>query len=551
MKFLACGRSLGLILLAVMVCASMAIGAETEWQIPEDTNTIESLTPEQARKLVATFPGVAVTDQWDGITYRHVLPLNALKKLDADLALALAGYEKGPLLLSGVTRLDTEIAAAIAGFRAKSLYLDGVSKLDIATAKAISEFKGLKLSLSGLTTLDADTARSLAQFKGKRLHLNGLTSLDAETATALAGFNGDDLHLKGLTTLDAATAKGLAGFKGTFNDELFLDGLCTLDADTAKALADFKGDGLHLKGLARLDADTAKALARFGGTTLHLMGLAALDIDTAMALAEFSGDYTFPQIIVQQFIAEHPFGKETALLHAALRRGDVACATLDGNTAKALAEFKGARLHIYGLQTIGAVAAKQLAKFKGEELVLHDLTTLDAETAKSLATYSGSLQIPDHVVGEFIWKNPLNKDTVQAYAALLRGNLRALTTLDAETAKALAEYKGDADLAISCLNTLSPAAAKALAAADAWDGDLPRLTALDSPASVEIAKALAARKGPLRLPNLKRVSPKTLTALLKKKDIELPPLDKLELIKEPDGSPTEDFVLPEGDEQQR
>ena len=73
-----------------------------------------------------------------------------------------------------------------------------------------------------------------------------------------------------------------------------------------------------------------------------------------------------------------------------------------------------------------------------------------------------------------------------------------------------------------------------------------RLTALESPDSVEIAKALASREGPLPLPNLKKISPKTLTALLHKADVEIPPLETLELIQEPDGGPTEDFVIPEG-----
>jgi hypothetical protein len=63
---------------------------------------------------------------------------------------------------------------------------------------------------------------------------------------------------------------------------------------------------------------------------------------------------------------------------------------------------------------------------------------------------------------------------------------------------------------------------------------------------VAIAKALAKRQGPLALPNLKRISPKTLTALIEKKDVEIPPIETLELIPEPDGSPTEDFVIPEG-----
>jgi hypothetical protein len=75
---------------------------------------------------------------------------------------------------------------------------------------------------------------------------------------------------------------------------------------------------------------------------------------------------------------------------------------------------------------------------------------------------------------------------------------------------------------------------------------LPTVTALDSPDSVAIAKLLATWKGPLSLPNLKKISPKTLSALIEKEDIDIPLIETLELIPEPDGSVTEDFVIPEG-----
>jgi len=85
----------------------------------------------------------------------------------------------------------------------------------------------------------------------------------------------------------------------------------------------------------------------------------------------------------------------------------------------------------------------------------------------------------------------------------------------------------------------------ALAWAAVSAGELSVITALDSPDSVAIAKALATTKGPLKLPSLQKISPKTLSALIEKQDVELPLIETLELIPEPDGSPTEDFVIPE------
>lgn len=55
----------------------------------------------------------------------------------------------------------------------------------------------------------------------------------------------------------------------------------------------------------------------------------------------------------------------------------------------------------------------------------------------------------------------------------------------------------------------------------------------------------------LNLPSLKKISLKTPTALIHKEDIEIPPIETLELIPEPDGSPTEDFLIPQGFQQRQ
>jgi hypothetical protein len=87
--------------------------------------------------------------------------------------------------------------------------------------------------------------------------------------------------------------------------------------------------------------------------------------------------------------------------------------------------------------------------------------------------------------------------------------------------------------------------AEDIAVIEKWDGRLLSLSAFESPDSVAIARALATRKGPLLLPALKKISPKTLSALVEKKDVEIPLVETLEFIPEPDGSTTEDFIIPE------
>jgi hypothetical protein len=104
---------------------------------------------------------------------------------------------------------------------------------------------------------------------------------------------------------------------------------------------------------------------------------------------------------------------------------------------------------------------------------------------------------------------------------------------------------------LPALAVLTPEVAAALAASKKWNGQLPGLTGFDAADSVAVAKALAKRKGPLSLPNLKKISPKTLSALIEKDDIAIPLIETLELIQEPDGSATEDFVIPPGLEQRQ
>ena len=98
---------------------------------------------------------------------------------------------------------------------------------------------------------------------------------------------------------------------------------------------------------------------------------------------------------------------------------------------------------------------------------------------------------------------------------------------------------------LPCLESLTPGAAASLAASRKWNGLLPGVTAFETADSVAVAAALATRRGRLSLPNLERISPRTLAALIVKKDVEIPPVEKLVLIPEPDGAANDDFIVPE------
>lgn len=196
---------------------------------------------------------------------------------------------------------------------------------------------------------------------------------------------------------------------------------------------------------------------------------------------------------------------------------------LDSCTAKALAEFRGSWLSLAGLTTLDVAVARALSGCHCKALFLNGLTTLDIPTAKTLAEFKGD-------------------------GLCLIG----LAALDIATAEAIAESAEHIFVQVEdqvrddffARHSLTPKTARAWAALSG--GHLSMITVLDSPDSVAIATALATRKGLLSLPRLRKISPKTLSALIAKDDVDIPRIETLELIREPDGSPNDDFVMPEG-----
>ena len=325
------------------------------------------------------------------------------------------------------------------------------------------------------------------------LHFNGLETIDAETATALTAFKGENtyIYLQGLKSLSVDEARALGEYKG---NELHL-GLPQLTGDVAVAVAGSQCARLYLKELAEIDTATATTLAAYSGRGLGLGGLEKLSVDAARALAGFKG-------------------------------GDL---SLDGpqlpspDVLDAIAAFQGRWLWLNGPTTLSEPQARSLARFKGQLLAIDSLPTLTPEAARALAEFQG-------------------KDLM----------LDGLTAVDADTAQALAGFKGDVRL--MGLKSLSLDTARFVYERRPQKnlGMFFRgLTALDTPDAEQVARYLAGCEGNLVLPSLQKISPKALNALLAKQDIVLPPIDSLELIPEPDGSPTVKVVIPEGFEERQ
>jgi hypothetical protein len=270
------------------------------------------------------------------------------------------------------------------------------------------------------------------------------------------------------------------------------------------------------------------------------------------------------------------------LVAAAAFRGNIeldGLTEIDAETAAALATYAGPKLSLRGLKSLSADAAEQLAKVKAWDGHLSSLSSLSDEAAAALAGFEGK--------GLLIAGVPLSDRAVQALAGF-RGSSLYLSVhltvprLSDESVRALATFKGDdlylslsgleetpAELArllpefackkltlslfpweynLGSTQPVTPADARLVAAYAARLGktcELFGITGFETPDAVEIANTLAASTGSLSIPNLKRVSPKSLTALIEKGNIELPPIESIELIQEPDGGPTDDFVIPD------
>jgi len=516
---------------------------------------LTTVTPDLAKRL-ATFA-------------TKFLSLDDVAELSPEAAAALVGFP-GAVSLAGLTEPSPELIRALGDLRRRSL--KGVTSLSPEAAAAlVAGFPGGDLALN-LTTLPADTARELAKAQYNSLFLDRLTELSDEAAAALGACTLTNLWLRGLTDLSPGAAKGLAALKARqIGPTLRLDslrslspeaaqalaasnityleliGLTTLSAGTAEALAGSKAFSGDLRSVTMLSADAAVALGRFGGNKsggnkLNLFGLTALDAEATRGLAGFRGNLELDGL-----------------------------AAIDAETAAALAKYAGPRLSLCGLKTLSADAAEQLAKATAWDGRLSSLSSLSDDAAGALAGFEGKSLDLGPV--------PLSDRAVAALAGF-RGSALGLFVprLSEESVRALATFSGDrlslaglveppAGLAellpeFACKNVslhpwewnlgrsrpVTTADARLLAAYVSRLGKtcvVPGITGLETLEAVEIATILAASRGSFSIPNLERISPRTLAALIRTGNVELPPIDVIDLIPDAEGGFTDDFVVPE------
>lgn len=507
-------------------------------RLPANTDSIESLTPDQARTLLARARadrdnfrlngGMASGRRWNGLS------LNGLKTLDGETATVLAEFKGLALSLKGLTTLSPEAAAAIAGFQGESLVLHGLTTLPVDVARPLARSPAWDGILPRLATLSPEAAAALAEVGRDRLVLSGLAELTPETARAVAAFAGGNLGLSGPTSLSPAVAEQLAEARCAW---LTLDGLTEIPPDVARALAAFRGPSLSLNGLQSLPAESAAPLAAFKGNGLSLNRLPTLSPQAAAALAAYAGEGLIMAAAMSKLGGDLALTPETARLACTCARrsgivlpgittfdtpGGVESATILATITRPLA--------LPALKAISADALRAVAGSRSEALNLSGLATLDAEAARALATFAGGTLMLNGV-------KALRPEVCRELAAF-QGRALRLDSL-------LPTIGRDVPLTPEVARLVHHCGQEPLPGLMAGPGiTLAGVGALDMREAEQIAKILATVKGPLSLPSLKKISPKTLSALIRKEDVTIPLIETLELIPEPDGSATEDVVVP-------
>lgn len=468
-----------------------ANGADTaaREENPVRQQDLRELSVDRARQLVDDCRGKGYVD------------LRSLQSLSADAAAELARHGEY-LTFASLPTLSAEAAEALAPFAGR-LNLEAVEKLSDAAATALGRCRAKMISLPRLTTLSTAGQEGLSAFQGSL----GVPKIRTLTSGRLAERLVAAKTLpQGLVEISTEAARALATLPGN----LHLDKLETLSADAAAVLADRPKGGLTFRGMRSLSPEVARALVRTPGP-LGLDGVESVSDEVAELLAARTGGLSVGRLRE----VPHP-----ALMDRLVKRNGLAgVRTLPDEVFTTIAAMPGDRT-LDGLQTLTDRQAELLGRHEGK-LSLNGITTLSDEAARSLLRHSGPLQ------------------------------LTGLRDVSAETLDLMLRHEHLGPSWTASLRSLSPKLARALVASQHWDGNLFGITAFESRDSVEIAAILSTWKGSLRLPNLKRVSPRTLSALLDTHDVQVPLVQTLELIPEPDGGPNDDFVVPKANEERQ
>lgn len=456
---------------------------------PVRPQDVRELSADQARQFV------------DACRGRGYIIFRDLQSLSAEAAAELARHGEH-LTFETLPAVSAEAAAALAPFGGR-LNFEAIEELPDAAAAGLGGCRAAQLSLPRLTTLSTVGQDGLAAFQGSL----GLPKLRTLTSGRLAErLVAAKTFPPGIVELSTDAARALAGLPG----DLRLDKLETIAPEAAALLANRPEGGLTFRGMRSLSPELARALLPTRGP-LGLDGLESITAEVAAIIAPRAGGLSVARLRE----VPHP-----ALMERLVKRNGLrGVRTLPDEILTTIAAIPGERA-LDGLTQLSDAQAEILGRHEGP-LSLDGVTALSDEAARSLLRHRGPLQ------------------------------MAGLRDVSPATLAVLLQHEQFGPRWVYSLRSLTPRLARGLVASPHWDGTLLGVTGFDSPDSVEIAEILSKRRGPLRLPGLKRVSPRTLSALLDAEDLDIPLIQTLVLIPEPDGSPTDDFVVPKAFEERQ
>jgi len=378
-------------------------------------------------------------------------------------------------------------------------------------AKAIAAFcpKKLAIDCGGLTSLSLPVAEHLAKYRG-RILLDGVGQLSPEVAEALARKEGV-VSLAGLETVSPEVARSIAGSKHLLTEQF--PRLSEISPAAVRALIDgiqrnerdLGGRFLDLSGLRSRSPECAREIADNHDVWIALGGLQDLSEESAGLLAGYRGQLKIacpggritPAIVKLMKLATERGAGKPAIFFCL-----VGVETLSPEDVATLAATSPVGLQIGGIRRLAPETVKAAVEHLAKPGVFFcDLVSVPAEfVEKSPAANGRGIKFRPEAAEQFV---------------------QTATTLTREVAESVV----------------------ALAAAG-HGSSLNGIKSIESRDATELAAILATSKARLAIPRLRRISPKTLSALIAKEDVHIPLIETLELIEEPDGS-TEDFVIPE------
>ncbi len=504
------------------------------------------------------------------LTELTTLPLNVAKKLIE----RLNKTDLRELKLTNVKNINEAVAKVLIEFYGASLCLDALEDIDLKTIQTLANFAGSKLTLNGIKKIEEPMAQALAKAKTSNLHLNGLTNTTSDDALiALTKYKNrlhipdsirermndllhkqilaDDfditkfnfkqlttltpnvtkqlvkkaneascnLYLSRVTSIDETIARELAEFKG---DNLDLNGLKQINIKIAKILAGIKVDKLYLGGLKKITIKEAEALAKFNGSILHLGGdYEVRDKHILMALAKYKGELSFHHFrliwvmnkVLHDRIKADDFDINEFNLEN-LRSLTTKTATIIVQKANeaGLDELRFPEITSFDSNRTSVV--KILPRFTGNTLVLSGLSIVNDQEIRELAQYKGNLVVPGEIkarIDAFKEKNPQQApppttpttpttttapivQPQETAEAPMEDAVAPLTEQEKLHEQILADDFKIEDFDLKQLTTLTPDVAKKI---------------------IEKANEKTSKSTGLTLPNVKKISTKVATEIIK------------------------------------